>query len=51
MRLDFDHDGSVTIDDLKKSMVGLYLLGWIHQLPALLLTLARDLDVLVEGAF
>ena len=24
MRLDFDHDGSVSIDDLKKSMVGLY---------------------------
>jgi hypothetical protein len=24
MRMDFDHDGSVSIDDLKKSMVGLY---------------------------
>lgn len=24
MRLDFDHDGSVSADDLKKSMVGLY---------------------------
>lgn len=24
MRLDFDNDGSVTVDDLKKSMVGLY---------------------------
>lgn len=24
MRLDFDHDGSVSVDDLKKSMVGLY---------------------------
>jgi hypothetical protein len=24
MRLDFDNDGSVTVDDLKKSMIGLY---------------------------
>ena len=24
MRLDFDHDGSVSIDDLKSSMTGLY---------------------------
>lgn len=24
MRLDFDHDGSVSVDDLKQSMVGLY---------------------------
>ena len=24
MRLDFDHDGSVSLDDLKSSMVGLY---------------------------
>ena len=24
MRLDFDHDGSVSLDDLKQSMVGLY---------------------------
>jgi ribosome-associated protein YbcJ (S4-like RNA binding protein) len=24
MRMDFDHDGSVSIDDLKKSMAGLY---------------------------
>lgn len=24
MRLDFDKDGSVSVDDLKKSMVGLY---------------------------
>jgi len=24
MRMDFDHDGSVSVDDLKKSMVGLY---------------------------
>jgi ribosome-associated protein YbcJ (S4-like RNA binding protein) len=24
MRLDFDHDGSVSLEDLKKSMVGLY---------------------------
>lgn len=24
MRLDFDNDGSVSVDDLKKSMIGLY---------------------------
>jgi hypothetical protein len=24
MRLDFDNDGSISVDDLKKSMVGLY---------------------------
>ena len=24
IRLDFDHDGTVSVDDLKKSMLGLY---------------------------